>query len=683
MKNTPKNFIAGKTQYCVEAWKTFTTDKTIIACLQGSKIDFEYNVDQKKKPKPLQFDQNETRLIDNAINRMIDTGIVEPCSPTSDQFLSQIFPRLKPDGTVRVILNLKQLNESVKYHHFKMETLESVLDLVTPGCFMACVDLKDAYYSIPVHRDHRKYLRFEWFGELLQFTALPNGLAEAPRKYTKIAKTAFAYLRKNGYPSASYLDDSWLKGETFLECLQNVKITVWHLDRLGFTIHPDKTVFIPSQILEFLGCVINSLAMIVELTLRKKNKIVVLCTSLIEQHACTIRELAQVIGNLVAAEPAVEMAPVFYRRLEIYKGQKLAEACGDFDVTIQIPDFLKEDLNWWIDNIHTQMRRIEKPNPDFEITTDASDFAWGAHCEGKTVGGPWGLEEKLWHINFKELVAVWLALKVFAANKRNVSIKIAVDNMTALSYVHRKGGRKEYLNEVARCIWLWLIERKIDIQISFIPGKDNKLADSASRTDYHDSTEWKLNPVIFKKLVKRFGECNIDLFASRLNYQCKPFCAWGLDPEAEYVDAFTFPWTFTRIYVFPPFSVLGKVLKKIQRDQCQAIVVAPLWPTQPWFTTLLEMVIDYPVLLPLKDNLLLNPIHKGRKHPMGKRLKLAVFNISPNSSKQKEFRKQLQSLCLLPGETQQEPNMGLTNQDMMSFVSKGVLIKIKRLYCRL
>ena len=68
------------------------------------------------------------------------------------QFVSPIFIIHKPDRGIRLILNLKSLNEYVKYRHFKMESIRSVLNLVTKDCFMCTVDLKDAYYSVKVKR---------------------------------------------------------------------------------------------------------------------------------------------------------------------------------------------------------------------------------------------------------------------------------------------------------------------------------------------------------------------------------------------------------------------------------------------------------------------------------------------------------------------------------------------------
>ena len=71
-------------------------------------------------------------------------------------------PRQKKDGSHRVKFNLKAVNASVTYYHFKMDTLETAIRLMTPGCFMTSIDLKDAYYSVPMAVEHQKYLKFVW-----------------------------------------------------------------------------------------------------------------------------------------------------------------------------------------------------------------------------------------------------------------------------------------------------------------------------------------------------------------------------------------------------------------------------------------------------------------------------------------------------------------------------------------
>ena len=82
----------------------------------------------------------------SSISRMLSKGILECCTPHPEQVISNVFPRMKSDDTARVILNLKQLNKSVEYFHFKMETLQTAIEMMVPGCWLASLDFKDAYY---------------------------------------------------------------------------------------------------------------------------------------------------------------------------------------------------------------------------------------------------------------------------------------------------------------------------------------------------------------------------------------------------------------------------------------------------------------------------------------------------------------------------------------------------------
>lgn len=91
------------------------------------------------------------------------------------------------------------MNKHVTYHHFKMESLTSAVNLMTQNCYMASIDLNDAYYSVPIHEDFQKYLCFQWQGNIYAYTCLPNGIASAPRLFTKICKLINATLRNEGH----------------------------------------------------------------------------------------------------------------------------------------------------------------------------------------------------------------------------------------------------------------------------------------------------------------------------------------------------------------------------------------------------------------------------------------------------------------------------------------------------
>ena len=78
-----------------------------------------------------------------------------------------------------------------------MDSLYTIIKLLVPNCFMATIDLKDAYYSVPIKASDCKLVSFKWKEQIYQFTCLPNGLSCAPRKFSKILKPlhtcTFAY----------------------------------------------------------------------------------------------------------------------------------------------------------------------------------------------------------------------------------------------------------------------------------------------------------------------------------------------------------------------------------------------------------------------------------------------------------------------------------------------------------
>lgn len=297
--------------------------------------------------------------------------------------------------------------------------------------------------------------------------------------------------------------------------------------------------------------------------------------------------MAQLIGKIVAASPAVQHAPLRYRNLESFKDTMLPQNRGDFDKKVLLTVGSIQDIPWWCDNICTSSKNILIPTVDTVLETDSSQKGWGG-CEiksGKKTIGNCSYEEKLYHINYLELKAVFLSIKTFCSTSENTHIQVRLDNMVAMHYINNMGGRIPELNLLVRDIWFWCIARNIWFSASHIPGIDNVEANRLSRT-INDDLEWKLNETIFLKISQIFHlKEGIDLFASRSNYQLERYVSFFPDPEAVFVDAFSFPWKIDKFYIFPPFSMLGTVLQKIQQDKADAIVIAPLWPTQAWFPT--------------------------------------------------------------------------------------------------
>ena len=105
---------------------------------------------------------------------------------------------------------------------------------------MAALNIKDAYYSIPVEESFQKYVKFVWKGILYQFGVLPNGLSPCPRWFTKILKSPLAELRELKHDISAHIDDMYLQGNTKTKCVSNIVAIIRKLKSLDFTNHAGK-----------------------------------------------------------------------------------------------------------------------------------------------------------------------------------------------------------------------------------------------------------------------------------------------------------------------------------------------------------------------------------------------------------------------------------------------------------
>ena len=265
--NKIKAFKGGCISSKIQEWQNITSDEEILKTVEGLTLDFEQEP-PSQKTNVMSGQASQKGMVE--INKLVGKGVIEYTEHEEGEFISPIFFRSKSDGTSRLILNLKILNEFLEYNHFKMETVNSVVDLIQPHCYMTSIDLKDAYYSVKISEEDTKYLKF-YVGKNFKFVVLPNGLCSGPRKFTKLTKPPIACLRIEGVIVAIYIDDIIAIGDTYEKCLIGTIKTIKLFLKLGFIIHPEKSSLQPSQEITYLGFVFNSKEMLVTLT-RKKGK---------------------------------------------------------------------------------------------------------------------------------------------------------------------------------------------------------------------------------------------------------------------------------------------------------------------------------------------------------------------------------------------------------------------------
>ena len=159
--NTPLIFVGGKIFAAKQQWLTLSKDTWLFDVVHGRVIELTDFPSQSFLPRPLSLSSADRLALDTALVQLLSQKVVESCDPSDGQgFFSNVFPTLKKDGTARIILNLRELNDFVSHVHFKMDTLHDVIPLIQHNSFFCTIDLKDAYFSVYVHPDERKWL---WF----------------------------------------------------------------------------------------------------------------------------------------------------------------------------------------------------------------------------------------------------------------------------------------------------------------------------------------------------------------------------------------------------------------------------------------------------------------------------------------------------------------------------------------
>jgi len=635
--------IAGRTSLFSEGWAQLTQDPWVLATVtSGFKLEFiDYPPFQRHIPPNATMDASQFSLCDEEVNALITKGAVVEAGAEVG-YISRYFlvPKKGPNNW-RPIINLKPLNQFLKYRHFKMEGIVTVRHTVRQGDFMAKIDLTDAYFTIPVFQGHRKFLRFRWKNKTYEYTCLPFGLSSSPWVFTKLLRVAVAFFRRLGIRLVIYLDDLLIVGSSSEDCTSAITQVIATLESLGFSINFKKSETVPSQLIEYIGLITDSLSMSFRLTDKKIADISRLCKEALKKGKCSLRSLAKILGNLNWATYAVPFAPAHYRNLQALFISASKAYNDNLDVFVCLDVAFLSDLSWWVNKANfTEGKGLLSTRPDVRLSSDASRTGGVAVCLDVRTGGPWTLSELDLHINALELLAALKTLEFFTSSVRDCTVTIEVDNSTAVSYINRLGGcRSKPLCSIALRIANWCEDRNLCLNAIFIPGVLNKLADTESRRPF-SSGDWMLSPQAFRN-IQSIWEVQVDLFASEWNRQLPRFVSWFPQPQAWKVDAFSFSWKNLAGFCFPPFNLIQFALSKLLREEADAVLVTPFWPSQPWFPTAMELSCEAPRVLHPSPDLLTSPLEESHPLMRNNSIRLIAWRLSGVSSRNAAFRRAL------------------------------------------
>ncbi|XP_041419427.1 uncharacterized protein LOC121393829 isoform X1 [Xenopus laevis] len=518
---------------------------------------------------------------------------------------SVLFMLMKKTGDFRPILDLRSINVFLQIKRFRMESIYSIIKEIQIGDWLLSLDLKDAYFHIPVAVSHQKFLRFALSQDLhYQFTCLPFGLATSPRVFSKVLQTLIAEIRRQGIQIFHYLDDILMKSQDpqVLTIQRDVVIRI--LQDHGWVLNLEKSQLVPSQDLIYLGARFLTVQGLVTLPDKKKEKIKAAVRDLMQRPWSSAREVSSVLGLQTSTFPMLKWARWQIRPLQSMFLNQWNSIAQDWNQRIVMQVETKDKLRWWMLESNLSKGLSLEAIKWKVITTDSSPYGWGAHVEGYCLQGLWKTEEQLLPANVLELRAVWKAIQQCGRKLKGAALLVKTDNMAAVSYIRKQGGtHSQSLIRELYPIMTWAESNLQDISAIHLPGKQNVLADFLSRARI-SRHEWELNPKVFIQIVQKWGLPDVDLMATTNNRKVDTFFSRFPCNQTAAVDALQQDWSVGLLYIFPPTPLIPHILRKIRAEKADIIAIIPDWPRRSWYPMLRSLVIRSPWRLPQREDIL-------------------------------------------------------------------------------
>ena len=345
---------------------------------------------------------------------------------------------------------------------------------------MTKIDIKDAFLHVPINPRFQRLLAFRLQNQLYFFQALPFGLNTAPWVFMRLLKHPIRVLASQGVRFLAYLDDIILWSSTRRSCCANTRLTITTLQNLGFIINQKKSVLNPSQSIDWLGLLWNSLDGNIQLTPDYTKSLVTLATSAANDQTLTLVDLQRLQGKMAFAG---QISPrCRHQTLNFAPFLQQANHPTQF-TTFPPPPDLRKALLWWTQptNLLTP-QTLQNPPPSVFLWTDASSLGYGAHSiDNGWIQGSWDDQTQLLHINALELLTVLLTLRSHLTPEKT-SVGLHVDSMVALYCLRNHGSKRSpTLQQIYSEILTCLEEKQVYLTVSYLPSFSNALADALSR----------------------------------------------------------------------------------------------------------------------------------------------------------------------------------------------------------
>lgn len=374
-------------------------------------------------------------------------------------------------------------------------SVDTAVDLVNKGWYMAKVDLRSAYRHAPISLKSREAAGLKWrfsgdshYTHLID-TRLMFGARLSVNAFHRLTQSVVRMLKRRGINAViCYLDDFFVTAATKQECELVMNALVKLLSQLGFTISWNKCVT-PCTSPIFLGINIDTIR---ETTSIPSEKLKDVKTTLDEwgfvKNRASKRELQQLIGRLnwiayVIHAVRPTLRHLIDRMVALRAPHHRTRISASLQTTIRAITQICISFNG-----SSLFLRKATPEAAF-VVTDSSTTGGGAALLHQSRAIDWIYS--CWkqdnphltnaHINVKELGMVLMAVKRWAPIFRNCKLNVYTDNTTTLHAVNKGSTRNRIGASMLLELLVLCAQFNIKLCAIWISTRNNKLADSISR----------------------------------------------------------------------------------------------------------------------------------------------------------------------------------------------------------
>ena len=409
------------------AWWEINADSFIINIIkQGFQLPFS-------STPPMSLTKNNKSATDNAVfvnetlDQLITNEIIEEWI-TQPRVVNPLTVAQSGSNKLRLVLDLRFTNPYVIVDKIKFEDLKSASQFFTKGCMLNKFDLKSGYHHIEMHNSYKTFLGFQWCykgkNRFFVFNVLPFGLNVAGVIFTKVLKTLLKKWRSQGFKAVLYLDDGIIISDSQEAAFENIITVRKDLKDAGFIVNEQKSQWLPSKSLIWLGFVLDSERNVISIPQHKVIAIIDIINYILNNCFISAKQLASIVGKITALHSA--LGRIVYLRTKQCQIWIIKQFSWNYKAFLN--EESKIELTFWKNNLHTlENQSLITPIQSFTklIYTDAGANKCGGyiHNIGATeLVQSWTEEEKKRSSTWRELKAVVIFLQVHVALLKNQSI---------------------------------------------------------------------------------------------------------------------------------------------------------------------------------------------------------------------------------------------------------------------